>query len=64
MADDITEPVDTAMTAEDIESKGFMGSVYDPTPNDAYTVAGVTGGTATVEGGATNPVSASSPKAK
>ena len=34
---------------DEINEKGYLGSVPDPTPNENYTVAGVTSGAATPE---------------
>lgn len=34
---------------DEAEAKGYIGSVPDPTPNEAYTVAGVTSRAATPE---------------
>lgn len=37
---------ETAQTVEEGDEVGFIGTKVDPLPNSAYTVAGVTGGTA------------------
>lgn len=37
---------ETALTVEEADEVGFIGTKVDPLPNSAYTVAGVTGGTA------------------
>lgn len=37
---------ETAVTPEEVSEKGFYGTKVDPLPNSAYSVAGVTGGTA------------------
>lgn len=47
MAENSTEPGRFVPPGEGIEY-GYWGHVTDPTPNEAYTVAGVTGGTAQV----------------
>ncbi len=55
-----TEPTGDAAVADDVaevqatvdqeEEQGFRGTDTDPTPNSAYTVAGVTSGAHTPEG--------------
>lgn len=47
MAENSTEPGRFVPPGEGIKY-GYWGHVTDPTPNEAYTVAGVTGGTANV----------------
>jgi hypothetical protein len=45
-------PDETAAVAEALseeQERGYRGTVPDPTPNHAYTVAGVTGGEPTPE---------------
>lgn len=37
---------ETAVGVEEADEKGFYGTKVDPLPNAAYSVAGVTGGTA------------------
>lgn len=37
---------ETAVGIEEADEKGFYGTKVDPLPNSAYSVAGVTGGTA------------------
>lgn len=42
-------PAAPEATTSSEQEQGFRGSVPDPTPNDAYTVAGVTAGKPTPE---------------
>jgi hypothetical protein len=37
---------ETALTMEEADEAGFIGTKVDPLPNEAYSVSGVTGGTA------------------
>lgn len=40
---------DLPQRVEEAQAKGYFGSVPDPTPNEAYTLSGVTSGAATPE---------------
>lgn len=40
---------EVAEKVEEIEEQGFIGTEVDPTPNENYTVAGVTAGKPTPE---------------
>jgi len=43
------KPAQRLSKLEEANEQGFIGEKVDPTPNEAYTVAGVTSGKATPE---------------
>ncbi len=43
------KPAQRLSRLEEANEKGFLGEKVDPTPNEAYTVAGVTSGAPTPE---------------